>query len=143
MIKYASAGLPSLPAQLVSSHTEDKSQKDNFQDPPAKTSAALFINLLTLSTILTLSPSSAEKASLLPQISVKISSSQSAHPSPSIASQSFILQLDPILQRFAPTVELKTSFMEITVLPHAQQEPSLILTKMEVLLAEHALQLLD
>ena len=122
---------------------EDKSQKDNFQDPPAKTSAAPFINLLTLSTVLTLSPSSAEKASLSPQISAKISSSQSAHPPPLIASQSFILQLDPILQRFAPTAELKTSFMEITVSPHAQPELSLTPTKMEVLPVEHAQLLSD
>ena len=122
---------------------EDKSQKDNFQDLLAKTSAALFINLLTLSMVSISSPSSVEKVSLSPQISVKISSSQLAHLSPLIASQLFILPLDLILQRFALTVELKTSFMEILVLLHAQLELSLIPIRMEVLHVDHAQLLLD
>ena len=117
--------------------------KDNFQDLLAKTSAALFINLLTLSMVSISSPSSVEKVSLSPQISVKISSSQLAHLSPLIASQLFILPLDLILQRFALTVELKTSFMEILVLLHAQLELSLIPIRMEVLHVDHAQLLLD
>ena len=84
-----------------------------------------------------------EKESLSLHKSVKISSSQSAHQFPSIVSQLFILQLDPIPQKFVPTVELKTSFMEICVLPHAQLELSLILIKMEVLPVDHAQQHLD
>ena len=143
LIKYVSAGSPSHPALPVSYPTEVKSQKDNSQDQPAKTSAAPFINLLILYTVSILSPLSVEKESLSLHKSVKISSSQSAHQFPSIVSQLFILQLDPIPQKSVPTVELKISSMETCVLPHAQLELSLTLIKMEVLPVDHAQQHLD
>ena len=138
-----SVGSPSHLALPVLSHMEVKSQKDNFQDPPAKTSAAPSINLLTLSTVSTSSQSSAEKASPSPQKSAKISSSQSAHPSPLIVSQSSISLWDPIPLKSVPTVELKTLSMVTHVLLLVLLEPSLILIKMEVWPVEPALQLLD